>query len=260
MKITLLFIFSVICGGSLYFALLDPTIPITITEKKAQETIDLKMPFEKAIDIKIPVLKDRVVNIKVYSAVVDFSPPKSIRVKSYLYGEESGRNVKGEIDAEGSLIYKNGSFYLSDIVIHGYKIDDFKIKEKDKKMIKSGKNLLSGVNKFLKKHDVDGLAGNGISDSYINDKKKEIKGRIRLFVIDKLETTPIYSINSDDYKQNLAKLALRDINATDDAIVVTMSLGKLIKTLWLYVIASISGVFMFIVLIVAFMRGTAHVN
>jgi hypothetical protein len=251
---------AIICGGSLFLAISDPTIPITIKETQAQSTVASKLPLAKTIDIKILILKDRKADIIIKDATVDFLETGNIRITSVLSIDMDGRFVDGSIDAEGEVVYRDGEFFLGNTKVHEVLIDDFAITEKDQKLLNSGKSLvsvgkaaLSKFNKFLKKNDKGGVAENGISKEYLKKTTDKIKAdliiKAKAFAINKLETTPIYKLNPNDSKHNLAKLMLKDIKVNNDSMVITMSVGKLISTLWLYIFAFIAAIAFIVALV-----------
>ncbi len=243
----------IIFGGSLFLALADPTIPIEIKESEAQSLIDKKLPFNKTVDFKIPLMKQKNADIKIDYVKVDFLENGKIKISSLLVIESEGRLINGEAEAEAKIVYSKGAFYLDDVVINEIYVEKYKITDRDRKLLQSGSNLISkgksaitAFNKFIKKEDKGGAFENGIPEGKLDEIllkiRKELINKSEKLFIEKLEETPIYKLNGNDYKQNIAKLMLRDVVVSEDSLEITMSVGKLVSTIWLYIISFTAGI------------------
>lgn len=256
-KYLLISVLTLFCFGSLYLAIVDPPLkPIVITQKQAQKTINEKMPFSKDIEIKIPIIKNKIANIFVKDAKVQFLDSGNIRITSNLNVDMEQRKASGYFDAEGEVVYIMGEFFLHNINVHKINIDDFSILEKDKEKINIGKNLISSGKRALgsfsnllsKKAETDfeKNIAEKLSKKSIDKATSKIKANLEIkskdFLINKLETTPIYKLDSTDIKQNIARLMLKDIKADKETLTITMSLTKLVANIWLYIFAFVCSI------------------
>lgn len=242
---------AIICGGSLYLAIEDPIFPVVIEESKAQSIVQEQMPFSKTVDVKIPLLKDRQADIIVKTIELDFLESGNIQIDALLSIDIDGRSVEGSVDAEGQVVYRGGEFFLHNVNINKYHLDEYEITEKDqnlltkgKDMVEKGKKHYSRLKGLFKKAEDEGDLTPEITEKSISkikamgDKiKVDLMAKTKTFIINKVETTPLYKLNGDDYKQNIAKLMLRDIEVNDNEFTVNMSGGKLVSTIWLYIIS-----------------------
>lgn len=259
-----LFLLGLICIGSMILAIIDPTTTVTIKEKEAQLLVDERLPFTTTVPFKIPFIKEKKAHVNIKNVVIDFLETEKVSIQSDLIISSEGRLIKGNIKSEAKVVYRSGSFYLHDVNINDINIDKYKVTEKDQKLIQSainiekkGKSAILAFNKFIKKEDKGGSLENGISEKKIEETLLKIKNSLMLkskdLFLEKLHNTPIYKLNGDDYKQNIAKLMLNDIKFNKDSLDITMSVSKLISTVWLYVISAIFGFIFLIGVLFAFL-------
>jgi len=246
-------ILLLVFGGSLYLAIADPTIPVTIKEETAQKMADKFLPFSKTIDVKIPVIKDRKADLFIKSAKLDFLPSGGVQIESPLSVKMDGRFVKGVVNAESDIVYRDGQFFLGNIKINKIHIEEFELTEADQKKLNTGKKIAEGSkkliakwNKFIKKEDKGGALENGISESKVKEYIKSIRNdlikKLERFAINKFESIPIYKLDSSKTEHNLAKLMLKDITVNDDELIITMNVGKLVSTVWLYIVSFLAAI------------------
>ena len=252
MKKIILSIVAILIVVALYFAFTQPTIPVTITEKQAQTSINSQLPMAKTVPIEIPFFKDKRADLLINSVNVDFLDNGKINVLSVIDADIEGRTTTGTVQAEAKILYKKGSFFLTGVNIINVKFEDIKVKEKDEKILKTAtkavdkaKNLLGKWNKFAKVEDEGGILEDITSNENIDKMMVGLKAdliiKAKAEAIRKIENMPVYSLDSKDTKHNLAKLMLKDIVVTDNELTIEMSIQQLISKIMLFIFSGILG-------------------
>lgn len=108
---------------------------------------------------------------------------KRIGVKLSYYGNFLGEEIKGSADFNGNIIYKSQT--------GAFYLSDFIISD-----IAFNEHNFSGKDKLQKLID-------SIISNYLND-------------------FPIYRLNRDDFKQNLARLLIKDVFVRNDDVIIVL--------------------------------------
>jgi len=148
---------------------------IIIPQSKIQEEMDKKFPYDKSIVIARLLLDSPLVYFK----------GENIGMRLNYYGNFLNKEVKGVVDFNGQIVYKQdkGAFYLSDFSIVEIAVNEANYSDQEK----------------LK------TAVSNITTNYLND-------------------YAIYRLNQKDFKQNLAKLLLKDIKINGNTLVITVGI------------------------------------
>ena len=148
---------------------------IFISKAQIQEMIDKKFPYDKNMIIARLTLDSPVVYFK----------EKNIGLKLNYYGKFLEKEVKGFIDFNGQLLYKQekGAFYLSDFNIVDIAVDN---------------------------------------SAFSNDDK--FKTTVSTVATKYLDKFPVYKLDQNDFKKNLASLLIKNVRAQNEQLVITMGI------------------------------------
>jgi hypothetical protein len=148
---------------------------IQIPKTTIQEMVDKKFPFDKNVVIARLTLDSPAVYFK----------DKNIGMKLNYYGNFLNKEIKGGIDFNGKITYrqKQGAFYLTDFNIVTITVSDANFSNEEK--------LKTTILK--------------ITNNYLDD-------------------YPVYRLDQTDFKQNIAKLLLRDLKIEGEELVITMGI------------------------------------
>lgn len=148
---------------------------IYISKAQIQEMLDKKFPYDKNVIIA---------RLTFDSPAVYFAE-KNIGLKLNYYGKFLDKEIKGFLDFNGQIAYKqkNGAFYLSNFDIVEIVVDngDFSNVEK----------LKTTILKIVEKY---------------------------------LAMFPVYKLDQNDFKKNLASLLIEDVNVKNEQLVITLGI------------------------------------
>jgi len=148
---------------------------ILISKKQIQEKLDARFPYDK---------NAVVARFTLDSARVYFKEDK-IGFKLTFYGNFLSKEIRGQVDFNGKIIYKkeNGAFYLNDFEIAEISVNESNFSQKS--------NLEAVILKIIQ--------------NYLDD-------------------YPICTLKQDDFKQSVATLVLKSVSVRDDNLVVLIAL------------------------------------
>jgi len=150
-----------------------------------KEIIISKSTIQKMVEKKFPIEKSSLVaNIKLSSPSVFFQG-NCIGLTMQYSAFLLISEVGGNVSFQCRPVYKpeNATFYMSDFVLTDI--------------------TMNSVNSFIGKDKLMGIIS-GIVNSYFKD-------------------YPLYRLNPDDYKQNLAKTMLKDVSVRGDNLILLLS-------------------------------------
>lgn len=190
---------------------------VVISEDKAQSELSKVFPLE---------FEKFGANFVLTDQTVKFLDDGLIQSSATLSSEFKGRQAKGSAVVLSKLRYESfsGSFYLDNISVQSFELHEFETKANDRKML-SG--LLSkAANKIGVTRDV--------LDSFIRENIPHVQEYATAKIREKLHKTPIYTLDTSDAKQTIAKLAISKIEVSDSALNVHISWGSAFLKLLVY--------------------------
>lgn len=210
------------------FAVHDLTISEDLINEKANETFPVNGTTKLGV------------NYQLTNPKLELNEDGSVTVKTDGHAEFMGRTLDATVTINAIIKYvqEKGSFYLTDTKILNSEITDFQTTGKTSSKAKAlaefafGEERMAKAKKFLSSDE-----GKELKDKYTLQARDIIEGKL----IVKLNTTPIYTLNTDDLKQNVAKLMLKDITVDDNNLYVSFSLLQAFQLIALYVLAFIAA-------------------
>jgi len=148
---------------------------IIISKATIQETLEQKFPVDKNAVVARLTLLDPVVYFKENFKEGFKTDKANIGLRLKYTGNFLEKEVSGNVDCNGFIIYKKGKFYLAD-----FEIVEFSVDEKE---FSSGGKLEKIIVKIVRNY----------IDSY-----------------------PVYTLKQSDFKQNIARLLLKDITVSGE--------------------------------------------
>lgn len=159
------------------------------------------------------------IDLTVKWATADFRDDNSAKVMFDLSAESRGVSADIAGEADTSIRYNDGSFYLSELnpndvqVVLGEgtqgKIQDFKDKISDR--------IDESVHRFFQKAENQEL--HALKDkafAYVKENATE-------YATAYIETVPVYSLDRTDPKMLLASMAIEDVAFSEDGVIVTVN-------------------------------------
>lgn len=192
--------------------IVDPEVNINISQQQAQENVSAQLPAS---------VNKSGFRYDITDATVAFLDSGSIRVLGKITVTRGDRSASGLLDAEGQLVYRDGSFYLANVAIHEVEIEKLELTPQDLDMLGVGGSL---INSLRIRH-----GANGALDRLLESAQERIIGAAETFVVSTLATVPVYTLNGRDTKHDIAKLMLRDITVTHENLAVELSVGAAIS-------------------------------
>jgi hypothetical protein len=247
-------------GSAIYLIIVDPTLDINIPESTINDGIQSKMPFVKDIVIDLPLLEPKNGTITANQAIIslisnhDFDNPDEngfINIKGNIDILLDDSKGNGDFDVTGQIKYEDGDFFVRDSVLNSINIISLELSEKDQKLLDKSKNVVAAAKDlkkktfaFLNKHKLikDKKTSESKANSFLTKAKKKLSDKARTFIINKIESTPVYSLKQKDFKQSLAAMALQKIVVSDQNFMAQLSGGKIVKKFLLYIILAFSVV------------------
>ena len=144
-----------------------------------------KSTIQKMVEKKFPIEKSlTLANIRLFSPVVFFQD-NSIGLTMQYSAFLLISEIGGNVSFKFKPVYKpeNATFYMSDFVLSDITINN--------------------------------------ADSFIG--KDNLMGSISVIVSSLFKDYPFYKLNPDDYKQNLAKILIKDVRVRGDNLIVLLS-------------------------------------
>jgi hypothetical protein len=232
----------------MYLMSVSHTIPIKIKTEHFHKAIEKATPFKKTFIVKIPLIKDRNVDLTISNIETVFNNPSKkykngyVNIRGKIYANIDGSIVKGDFDLDSAIKYKKitKSFHLDQIIYNSITLSEFSLNEKDKKIQEASKAFLDfskGVKNKLSNYFKQKTLGNKKElvhnkINYIDKIKKDIIIKLKSFTSKKLSEIKLYKINNEkinkkinnlpdkNYKIFLSKLAINNYD---------ISIGDLFK-------------------------------
>jgi hypothetical protein len=244
----------------MYLVIFDPKIDINIPESKINDGIQSKMPFVKDIIIDLPLLDPKNGTITVNKADVslisnyDFDNPNKngfINIKGNIDILLDDSKGNGDFDVMGEIKYEDGDFFVKNIIFNSINITSFELSKKDQELLDKGKNVVAAAKDlkkktfaFLNKHKLikNKKDSESKANSFLSKAKTKLTDKTKALIIDKIESTPVYSLKQKDFKQSLAAMALQKVVVSDQNLMVQLSGGQIVKKFFLYIILVFSVV------------------
>lgn len=146
---------------------------IFIPRVAIQETLTKKFPYEKNVVVARTTLKDPEI----------YFQDSSLGIRLNYWANFLEKEINGKIDLNGSIKYHKGKFYLTNLDIVEFSMEE--------KSFSSGGKLSAIVSSVIKNY-IDGF--------------------------------PIYTLKQSDFKQNLAKMLLKNITVQGDSLCITLGI------------------------------------
>lgn len=217
------------------YALLHPTVTVRLTRDEIQSRIDARMPLHL---VKYGVAYD------VQKAAVDLRTDGRIVVKADVDASALGRTAKVALGGNGIVAYRDGAFYLT----------KFRVDNADPRAVDPGpadeakpKGWYEGATEAPTLRDraarVLGVAGAEDAAGFLAAKKLAVirlaKEKGEAMLANALETRPVYVLKDGDFRQSLAKLALRDVRVENGELVVELNVLAAATRILLYVLGGV---------------------
>lgn len=203
----------------------NPKLDVSFTETQANTAIDAKIPMN--------ISKHRI-SYTIADADVQFLANGNIALQGTGTATIAGRSATADIDVEGAVDYRNGSFYLTDMAIHDVTMRATQLLPGDTTLLDGAKALVDG---FIQRND--NAAGQLAAATEVL--KQRFVPWAQDAVLERLASVPLYTLGGD-VKQNLARLALEDVQVSEETLTVTLSVGELLKNLLLGAVALLAAV------------------
>jgi len=207
--ISLLLILGLLIAAVFLFA---KDVEVTLPEGQAQRLINEKIESDNVIGyFGIDVTMTRV--------LIDFTADNRVLLNANFSTEGFGysSNISGVF--KSGLRYSEPRIYLKDITPIEYEV---RYDDKTKDELSDIKNIASD---FLKRQKNKMLSDE--AKASLDNVSKRNKGKLKEAVRSKtyafFERLPIYNLNDADVKGSVVKLALKDIQFTEDAAILTLS-------------------------------------
>lgn len=230
-----------------YFALSKPIKEVVIDESLVQTKVESKLPFRKSFVVDIPVIKSQTLQLEINRVNVRFLHTGKIQISSLFKVWRNNSYVDGSYLSESELFFdqEKESFYLENTKIKRLLLENLELSDKDRRWISSGKKILDNARKNL-----NGLLsdmGMGIGKEIVSVKLKErfeqfksdTENKVKLKLLEFINSTPVYKIDSTKYKQYVASMTFSKLTVKDEKIYVTLDLTKVIPESLLFILGII---------------------
>jgi len=208
-------IFSLLlCLGLLIAAvfLFAKDVDITLSEAEAQRLINEKIESDN-------VIRYFGIDVKITRAIIDFKPDNRIALNTEFSTEGFGysSNISGMFNS--GLRYSEPKIYLKDITPVEYKVH---YDDKTQDELNDIKNIASD---FLKRKQSEMLSDDAKAslENVSNRTGEKLKEAVRSKTYAFFERLPLYNLNDAGVKASVVKLALKDIQFTEDTAILTLS-------------------------------------
>lgn len=210
---------SGILGAALFVTMaiilvINPQIPITVTQQQIQAGVDSVLPLEKT-QSGLTILVKRDTQVKLLASG-QIGVTANFEAKPTL--TKTTRYV-GNLEASSELLYRRGAFYLSNLTLDSL-TGEWMTSERAKS---AGRIAGKFLDKLQERFDIDPNDTN----VWIDD----IKARGPDMLSNRLSQIPVFKLNSLGWKGFLADKALDDIKVTQAELTATLSLRSFI--VWL---------------------------
>lgn len=149
---------------------------------------DIKIPrtkIQQIIDKKFPYHKNVVIAKLTFDSPLVYLKDKNIGMKLNFYGNFLKKEIKGNVDFNGQLSYRQekGEFYLTNLDIVNISVNEVNFSNEDELKALSLK----------------------ITKNFLDD-------------------YPVYSLKQTDFEENIAKLLIRNVKIEGEELIITMGI------------------------------------
>ena len=168
-----IFVFTMVLASIILFNCDKFQKDIFIPRTTIQEAIEKKFPYDKSVVVARTTLTEPEI----------YFQDTSLGIKLNFNANFLEKEINGKLDLNGNIKYEKGKFYLRDLNIVNFSLDEKEFSSKGK-LLKIIKNMLKNY----------------------------------------IDVYPVYTLKQSDYKQNIAKMLLKNLTVKGDSLCVTIGL------------------------------------
>lgn len=214
----------VACG---WLAVFNPTLPVSFSETQANEAVSAALPKQ-----------DRLLGLSysLEAADIRFLENGRVQIDGYVI---IGGKYAGDLSLEAEIVYRDGGFYAHEPVIRSVELENLDPSQTDEDLATLGKGLLDRAGGFFGKDDPEAGAAWGRLGTKLQER---IVAGVKSFYVSTLASTPFYTLDSGDFKQNVARMALQSVDVSDNRLTVKLTARTFLLTLLMWAIALAASV------------------
>lgn len=191
-------------AGGLFVGIFNPTYTATFSQTQANDVAAQSLP-----------VTDRVLGMPYTLEAVEltFLETNRIQVAGTLSVAD---RYAADLQAEGTLVYREGSFYIEGLDVQKVTFENRDPTEVEEDLFIIGRDAIGDLRG---RRPENAEAMRRLQENLFAPMIPAAEN----FVAATLASTPVYTLDSADFKQNVARLALKEVNVADQQLSVTLS-------------------------------------